>query len=237
MTCVWPATRSIVVEPRAGRVGLPAAIPEPVSASGEQYVYRLGGATRIAGLPCRLVDVEPRDDYRYGHRLCIAEDTGMLLKSEILDLEREVIEQMMFTSIRLMEAIPDEHFRPELAEEGFVWHRAAGEESAAAPATVSRWTIGSLPPGFRIKSQVERRIAASPLPVQHLIATDGVASVSVFVSRIESEQDLYHGVTGTGALNAYGTVVSDYQVTVVGEVPEATVVMIGESVAPATSLQ
>jgi sigma-E factor negative regulatory protein RseB len=156
----------------------------------------------------------------------------MLLKSEILDLGRAVIEQMMFTSIRLMEAIPDEHFRPELAEEGFVWHQVAGDASATTPGAETRWMISDLPPGFYVKSQVERRIAASPTPVQHLIATDGLASVSVFVSPIESEQDLYHGVTGTGALNAYGTVVADYQVTVVGEVPQATVVMIGESVQP-----
>ncbi len=57
-----------------------------------------------------------------------------------------------------------------------------------------------------------------------------MATVSVYIEHTMSDIDAFTGPSSMGAMNAYGTVVDGYQVTVVGEVPPATVKMIATSV-------
>jgi len=68
------------------------------------------------------------------------------------------------------------------------------------------------------------------MPVEHLVYTDGLASVSVFIEHLEASGEHQEGTSRMGAVNAFGTMVDSFQVTVVGEVPEATVERIGRSV-------
>ena len=68
------------------------------------------------------------------------------------------------------------------------------------------------------------------MPVEHQVFSDGLASVSVFIEKLGSVEDRLEGTSSMGAMSAYGRVMDDYQVTVVGEVPLATVRGIGESV-------
>ena len=60
--------------------------------------------------------------------------------------------------------------------------------------------------------------------------TDGLASVSVFIEPNVSDVEPFVGNTRMGAVNAYGNIVGDHQITVVGDVPLATVQLIGQSV-------
>ena len=136
---------------------------------------------------------------------------------------------MMFTSIKMLEHIPSERFDPTPRREGYTFHRAKGNIDTGGVKADPAWSIADAPPGFVLSSNVKRPIAASKKPVQYMILTDGLASVSVFIATPESEEDIYEGLTHTGALHAYARVTRGHQVTVVGEVPAATVRMIGES--------
>ncbi|OOG27218.1 transcriptional regulator [Thioalkalivibrio denitrificans] len=229
LTCIWPASRSVVIEPRRSRLGgLPAAIPDRGFGPDSPYVFRLEDEQRIAGLPCRTVQIEPRDDLRYGHRLCINEESGMLLKSEMLDDEGRVIEQFMFTSIHFPSTVADDKFTPVMKGEGFSTYRVDIHHSELPPDP--GWKVNEIPDGFHLTSVTKRPMAANQNPVQHMVLSDGLATVSVFISLAESLDDLYVGTTRSGALHAMAVPSGDYQVTVVGEVPEATVRMIADSV-------
>ena len=63
----------------------------------------------------------------------------------------------------------------------------------------------------------------------HLMYSDGLASVSVFIELSESSTHRLSGASKMGALNAYGKQMDGAQITVMGEVPEATVATIAES--------
>ena len=64
-----------------------------------------------------------------------------------------------------------------------------------------------------------------------MIYSDGLASVSVFIeSAITPNDKAFKGLSSMGAVNAFGNVINGHQVTVVGEVPEATVKAIGQSI-------
>jgi len=74
------------------------------------------------------------------------------------------------------------------------------------------------------------QLSADAPGVEHWVYSDCLASVSVYIEKSLKDHDVYSGVTHRGALNAFGTMVSGYYVTVVGEVPRQTVELIGKSV-------
>ena len=224
LTCIWPGSRSVVVEP--ARAGL----EEPVTA-GESleayYVLSLAGTERIAGLTCQMVAIDPRDQYRYGYRLCIDEASGMLLKSVMLDEQQQPIEQLVFTNIELTDTLPSEYFESEHTDGAALPPLSADVLSADELA----WSLGELPPGFALQSVMQRPMREGGAPVHQMIVSDGLASVSVFIAVPESAADVYEGLTGAGALHAYARVLDGHQVTVVGEVPAETVRLIGAALA------
>jgi sigma-E factor negative regulatory protein RseB len=231
LTCIWPASRAVVIEPRRSRLGgLPAAIPDRGFGPDSPYSFGLEGEQRIAGLPCRTVKIEPKDDLRYGHRLCINEESGMLLKSEMLDHEGNTIEQFMFTSIQFPSTVSDDRFVPVMKGEGFATYRVDSQPNHSELPPDPGWKVRDIPAGFQLTSVTKRPMAANQNPVQHMVLSDGLATVSVFISLAPSLDDLYVGTTQSGALNAMAVPAGDYQVTVVGEVPRATVQMIADSV-------
>jgi len=63
-------------------------------------------------------------------------------------------------------------------------------------------------------------------PVDHLVFTDGLASVSVFVEsqrRAQSDQPSMPESATVGSSSAFSTVVDGHKITAVGEVPPDTV--------------
>jgi len=232
LTCVWPHKNAVTVEAtRARKHGIPTTIPSSTQGLDEHYRLSVHGRGRIAGTTCRKLSIAPRDNLRYGHRLCIAEDSGMLLESMLLDARGQPIEKVMFTSLELRDQIPDAHFAPTMIEADHVWHRAGPRQQPFQMKSDPGWQIARKPPGFEVTSVSKRVIAASPQPVQHMILTDGLASVSVFIARPMERTAFFKGTTQSGALNAFARSVNDYQITVVGEVPADTVRMIGQSMA------
>ena len=92
------------------------------------------------------------------------------------------------------------------------------------------WKVMDVPAGFVSSVKRHHKMTVSAMPVEHFMYSDGLSSVSIFVEkRMKSSKNLVGGST-MGAINAYGRAVENYHVTVVGEVPYATVKMIGDSV-------
>jgi sigma-E factor negative regulatory protein RseB len=77
-----------------------------------------------------------------------------------------------------------------------------------------------------------RRVSsASSGFVEHLVYSDGLAAVSVFVERQGVENgEFMLGTHRMGAMHAYGVVSDGHRITVIGEVPARTVELIGGSV-------
>lgn len=192
----------------------------------ENYRVRDLGKRRQAGRMCRAIAVEPKDEYRYGYRLLIDEKTHLPLK---LDLVRdgEVLEQLLFTDISFPETIPDTALEPTFATEGFRWvrHKPLDEPSVKAEST---WQASKLPPGFELAETGVRRVGGDVMARQ-LLFTDGVATVSAFIAAGDEARG-FSGETTMGAVNAFGRQVDGHQITVVGEVPEATVRQIAEHI-------
>ena len=231
LTCYFPDKRSVLVERRAPDGPLLGALPSIDDGSELVYEIQGGERQRMLGRITRMVALNPRDEYRYGYRLWIDEQTSMPLKTQLCDKSGAVIEQILFSSIDLPERIPDSMFKPAVDASDYRWLRA--ERSLASnvlPASPALWEAMRLPPGFRMTTRSSQALPGSREPVEHLVFTDGVASVSVFVEPRKPDTKPSEGATRWGSSSAFSTVVDDHQVTAIGEVPPNTVEFIANQV-------
>jgi len=230
VACYLPKQRTVVVEQRGQNEPL-VAFPKVDEQTAAFYDIREVARTRFNRRDTHVITVMPRDEFRYGYRLWIDDSTAMPLKSQLCDPHGAVIEQIVFASLTLSAHIPDAAFKPEVSTEGFTWVRGL-VPAPAPPVDFNAWNALHLPPGFHIVVRSAQTLPGSSQPVGHLVYTDGVASVSVFV---EVQQAPPAGAgdaaaappvdeTATlGASSAFSTVVDGHKITAVGEVPPRTV--------------
>jgi sigma-E factor negative regulatory protein RseB len=227
LTCYFPDKRIVLVERRPPDGPLLGALPAIDADDSQVYEIRGGNRERLLGRDTRVVALHPRDEYRYGYRLWIDEQTSMPLKTQLCDQSGQVIEQIVFSNIDLPERIPESEFKPLVDASSYRWLRAESQvASASAPAL---WEAMRLPPGFRMSNRSAQTLPGSSEPVAHLVYTDGVASVSVFVESRRADSPA-EGAARVGSASAFSTVVDGHQVTAVGEVPPNTVQFIAKSV-------
>ncbi len=228
LTCYFPDKRTVLVERRAPDGLLLGALPSLDSRDSLVYEIRGGERERLLGRNTRVVALHPRDEYRYGYRLWIDEETSMPLKTQLCDSSGTVIEQIVFSAIDLPERIPDAMFKPSMDASTYRWLRA--DRRVATNVAPALWEAMRLPPGFRMATRSAQAMPGSSEPVAHLVFTDGIASVSVFVEPRKPDSKPAEGPARVGSSSAFSTVVDGHQVTVVGEVPPSTVEFIAREV-------
>ncbi len=220
---IYPERKLVTVSQMGDKPGLHPILPENLDKLGNYYTIHQLGDDRIAGRTTSVLNVQPKDAYRYGYKYWLDSDTGVLLKCDLLDENDEIVEQMMYTSFNKDSAVPLSAFNiPEL--KGFT--RQSLNKNRGRPVDTG-WRVRNMPQGFMLtQSNVSSDGDNAAL---HLMFSDGLASVSVFIESVKSSAHLLAGASSMGALNAYGKQVNDVQITVMGEVPEATVATIAES--------
>ncbi len=234
VTCILPDARAVVVEKRRPGRSFPGVLPLDLARIERHYALELEGSDRIAGRRARVVLVRARDGYRYGYRFWVDEATRLPLKFEVLDEQGRPVEQMMFTQVDIGIDIPAAALRPAQDAAGFTWYAGKdgsgeGSSSSSLP-EAGQWVVTRMPPGFEVRRHDLRRLPMSTFLVEHFMLSDGLASVSVYVDRPDSEEGFMEGLTRMGAMSAYGAVIQGYQVTAVGEVPPATVELVARHV-------
>lgn len=225
--CYLPDRRQVLVEKRDGT--LLAAIPSYNEQLEEHYSIERGPSTKALGRRTQLILVQPRDQFRYGYRLWLDHETAMPLKSQLCDRNGQVIEQMLFAEVHFRDRIAADALKPAVSTEGFRWVRTDDQQMHIADAAMG-WTVPRPPAGFRLKMRRIQVIAGSKAPVGHLVYSDGLATVSVFIEPWNPQADALRGLAKVGAAFAYSRKLDDKQVTVVGEVPAATVEAIAAGV-------
>lgn len=230
-----PETREVVVGPGGTGDGTLLGYL-PVFRMGSDEPYELvaeGRETTTTGRPARVIQVRAKDQYRLGYRVWVDESTGMPTRTDLLDPSGRLLEQLVFTELRLRSQIADEELQPSPAVRGF---RRVAPGAEPLPRGVSplasAWQVAHLPPGFRLAQRMFKWLPGATAPATHLVVTDGVATVSVFVEQPSPGRVPRVGSGRIGAASAFTTVVEGHQVTAVGEVPPRTVEAIARQVVP-----
>lgn len=230
VTCIMPDSKSVMVGKSRPRQPFPV-VPRDLDSLEKYYRIETVGDDRIAGYLTRVIAITPKDSYRYGYRFWVDKDSKMFLRSDLTGIDDRPIEQVMFTRLGIGGPIADSELQPSLTGDGYAWYhqdnsKAAPEKSGARP----RWIVRRLPAGFDMTNYQLKRMHKDGDATEHMVYSDGLATVSVYVEKGAAGEDAFTGLSSMGAMNAFGAVVDGHQVTVVGAVPAITVEMMAGSV-------
>ncbi|MFO7285601.1 MAG: MucB/RseB C-terminal domain-containing protein [Gammaproteobacteria bacterium] len=219
---IFPDKRLVLLETRKDTSPLVSALPNYSAELEPHYEFTLYDTARVAKRPVQVVAIKPKDEYRYGYTLWLDRDTAMPLKSVLQDERGEVIEQILFTQIQISDFIPASALHPAIDTEGFTFLRAP-EEPPPTEFTPPEYRASMLPRGFRLSAATQSAIAGSDHPVAHLVYSDGLATVSVFIEDPKTSSEVAEGFSRVGSTNAYSLTLNGRKVTAIGEVPRKTV--------------
>ncbi len=226
-----PETRTVRAEKRRGTRTFPALLPEQLTAIAEHYEVRKGEVERVAGFDAQVLLLEPRDQYRYGHKLWAETGSGLLLKAKMIGERHQPIEQFAFTQLSIGGAISRKQLESRFASEASTWRNerfSSNEASTSEPG----WMVRGSAPGFRKVLEMRRsREGGAGGTLTHIVFSDGLASVSVFIEPAAPRQKVAEGLTQQGAINIYFRGMGEHRVTVLGEAPAATVKLIANALA------
>lgn len=158
------------------------------------YRMQLAGNDRVAGFAARMIEAEPQDGLRYGQRLWVDKETGLLLGAALLGPRRELLEQVMFA---------------QLALEG-------GNANAAPPAELAVEEDGrvKLLPGFALIGGRNDAVRG----LEQRVYSDGLATVSVYIEKRDGAE-AGEFAARRGAVQLYGRQAGVMRIVAVGAVP------------------
>jgi sigma-E factor negative regulatory protein RseB len=223
---VRPKNQKVVMEKRRGQNLFPAMLPTDLRAIEASYNAQLGALEMVAGREAQIIELIPNDAFRYSYKIWADTEFGLLLKMTLLDSKKQTLEQIQFNQISMLNSQDANWFQPKID----VTKSYEMEDTTAASPTDSSWIVAELPAGY---TKVEHRAIVVPgksAPVDQMIFSDGIASVSLFIEPLSRGMRPKMGHMLIGSTNICANVIDGYQVTVVGEVPEATVMQIAKAV-------
>lgn len=184
----------------------------------EWYDLKVIGESRVAGREAVVLGLLPRDQHRYGVELHLDRESGLPLKSLLLNDKGQLLERFQFTRLDIATVPSDEALQPSAKCRPV---RVTETKTAAAETWRSDW----LPPGFVLSRTTLRRSPASDEQVACLLYDDGLARFSVFMEPLRgaSVEDTRSQLGPTVAVSRrLSTGDGDVMVTVVGEIPLGT---------------
>jgi len=230
VTCILPDKKSVVVDKSRPDTEFPPTFPLKIKELSKYYKFHFGENGMVAGRSAVKLMIKPKDKYRYSHTLWIDAKTGLLLKDHLIGENGTIVEQFMFTEINYPDSIKVNRKLTNSQNKKFTWYEAKDFKPKKETNKSMSWKVMDVPAGFVPGVKRHHNMTVSAMPVEHFMYSDGLSSISIFVEKkMKSSKNLIGGST-MGAINAYGRAIGDYHVTVVGEVPHATVKMIGDSV-------
>lgn len=222
--------RKVMVAKRDGARTFPALLPEQLALLQENYVILHAEDDRVAGFQAHGIIFQPRDKMRYSHKMWVHKDSGLLLKAEVLAENAHVIEQYAFTQLNIGKDIDRKWIVPNKSTEQDPSANPAYNPVVRATPSESGWRVYALPAGFKKITEVSRQLRGSNMPVTHLVYSDGLAGISVFIEKLGDKTAAKQGLHSKGVIQVFTKVLDVNLLTVVGEVPPLTVMQVAESV-------
>ncbi|MDO6537769.1 MucB/RseB C-terminal domain-containing protein [Alteromonas stellipolaris] len=189
------------------------------------YEFVSVGRARVAGRPAQQIRIVSRDNSRFSYQLWLDEDSGMVLKLNMLDLQGGLLEQIQVTSLKITDA-PDDYFA-RINQASLPKPMALTQKQSRQP----NWEVKYLPNGMEEVRGDTRRLALTGQVVEYKMYSDGLVDVSVYVQ--PAKDALGGDLVLRNDLSTFLTLTDgNTQVTVVGEIPLQTANAIATSLSP-----
>ena len=230
----------ICYHPSEGQVTLDHTIPagpyaQLLSAEFEQglnyYEHAIVGTDRVANHEATVLTVLPMDRQRYSYRMWIHPQSGLLLRTELIDLSGQTMERFQFVNVTIGADISDEQFSTSHLSQHHSHTMSLTHVAKMREQGEMMWQPRWLPDGYKLKDANIRKVAEAR--VDRLVYSDGLSTFSIFVEPADVGMPL--GTTQMGATVAVVKKLGDYHVTLIGEVPLALATRVAESLAMANN--
>lgn len=194
-------------------------VPQSIESMKKVYSLDVGAVKKVAMRDCQVVVARPKDKMRYLQKYCIDKLTGLPLSYSLINNKHKTVERFTFTQVEI--AAPA--MNPAAVQ--------VSKSLGALPETVSPgnapegdWEIIKLPKGFYFGqvSMSQNAEVQKGANTDHFVLTDGLSSISVFISPITTVQPKVASAINSGALNVLTSQKNNHRITLVGEVPRAT---------------
>ena len=215
-----------IVEKRRGQNLFPAMLPNDLRAIKFNYNAQLGAKEYIAGREAQIINLMPNDAFRYGYKIWADTEYGLMLKMTLMDNKNQTLEQIAFSQLSMLSSQDVNWYQPKIdMTKSYVM-----EDKTVVNHVNSDWIVAELPAGY---TKIDHRALAVPgkkLPVDQMIFSDGIGSVSLFIEPIVKGVRPKMGHMNIGSTNICARVLDGYQITVVGEVPSLPCMQIANAV-------
>jgi sigma-E factor negative regulatory protein RseB len=224
--CFFPEEKLLIIENRSSKRGFPTLLPAGLGGLPEHYAIRGGGHGRIAGVKSRAVLLEPRDELRYGHEFWMDDASGLLLKASLLGERGETLESFAFTQVKIGGPLEQGALKPRFDSERVRVQQVRATE--VKPEDMG-WAFRTVLPGFRKVAAMKRQTESGNPESLHVVFSDGLASISVFIEPGGSAGEA-DTMTTVGPVSVYRRHLGDHRLVVMGEVPALAVRRLGDGI-------
>lgn len=188
------------------------------------YEFIMVGRSRIAGRASQQIRIISKDKSRFGLNVWLDQETGLLLKMNMLGQNAQLLEQIQVTDLQVTKE-PAPFFakiEPEILP----------EVVSFSPSTEfnSEWTIGYIPKGMVIVKRDFLRLSGSGVVVEYIMLSDGLIDVSIYLQERDNNRP-HSNLVGTVQSDTLLTIEhGELNVTVIGRLPATTANAIAKSI-------
>jgi sigma-E factor negative regulatory protein RseB len=189
----------------------------------DAYDVLLMARNRVAGRMAQQIRVISKDKTRFGYHLWLDEQTGLLLKLDMYDLDGSLIEQIQVTQLSISDSVNQ------------IFANFSVDQLPQVSARVTHsdrdllWRASYLPRGMRVLRQDVHRIERTGQVTEYMLLSDGIVDVSVYV--LPANDALSEDMSiASGSHAVVSKTDGRIQVTVVGEIPVSTADKIANSI-------
>ena len=192
------------------------------------YKFRQEGIERVAGVDADIVTLVPKDNLRFGYRVWTERQNGLVVKLQTLDADGSVLEQAAFSELQLDAPVKTDKILQMMGRtDGY---RVEKPVLVKTSASAEGWELKTPVAGFNPMSCYRRPVSAtsptaSSVPGEgqlQWIFSDGLASVSIFAEPLDRQRHIRESSLSLGATQTMTKQLDPYWITLVGEVPLAT---------------
>jgi sigma-E factor negative regulatory protein RseB len=228
---LWPQSKVAVVEKRGVLTPLPSSTQAVEPRALDLYELKAEGSERIAGREARVFVLQPRDEFRYAQRLWADKETGLMLRADIIGHQRQVLESTAFSEVEIgVRPQPDSVTQAVRKLDGW---RVLRPQQQRTQLEAEGWGLDRPVAGFKFAGCVKRSLDGADTgpdnQVLQAVFSDGLTHVSLFVEPYDARRPLAPLGGQMGATSAMRQRRGDFVVTVLGDVPPATLKAFAEA--------
>ena len=106
VTTIFPQRKLVTVSRESAPMSLHSRLPSNMEVLKKLYDVKATGFDRVAGHNARILELVPMDKFRYGYKFWLEKESGLLLKCDLLDEQKRVVEQLMFSELNILKQVP-----------------------------------------------------------------------------------------------------------------------------------